>query len=207
MKKTFIGILMAAAIIFTGTKGHTQVFKIGVFDVDAMVTAMPAYAVVDSLLTVYQRDSLAAEYEIYVNEYQRLDSMLKFVDTPGVKTGAVKETKLKYDYDQKMRVYTTLVNWREIAQRKLANKKGILSQDLYRQVTTSYQKILKLKGYALVLKPGSYEYGTRIDNLFISVAKDIKLTSLPQELMVLGVDPDAPVQSQPKPNTNKPVNH
>jgi hypothetical protein len=85
-----------------------------------------------------------------------------------------------------------LVNWRDIAQQKLSNKKGVLAQGLYQQVQEAYLKVLEAKKYTLVLKPGAYEYGPRIDNLFISVAKELKLPGLPQEYLVLGADPDAP---------------
>jgi hypothetical protein len=210
MKKAHFSLLLVIAALFFGVnKSHAQ-FKIGVFDVDAMVTAMPAYATVDSLLDIYEKDTLAAEYEMFANEYNRLDSTLKYIDTPGLKTGAVKETKLKYDNDQKTQMYATLINWRQIAQRKYNNKKAYLSQALYQLVTSSYEKILKTKGYVFVAKPGSYEYGTRIDNLFISVARDLKLKSLPQELVVLGIDPETPPQGQVQPKTgaaNRPASH
>jgi hypothetical protein len=44
--------------------------------------------------------------------------------------------------------------------------------------------------------------GFPIDNLFISVAKELKLTSLPQELLQLGNDPDA---KTPAPGTKPPA--
>lgn len=186
-------MLFTAFLFFTGNPAHAQV-KVGVFDIDLMVTAMPGYATVDSLLGVYQKDSLGAEYEYYLGEYHRLDSTLHNVDTPGVKAGTVPATKMKFDNDQRQQIVGTIVNWRDIAQRKYDYKKSVLSQNLYKAVATSYQKILASKGYAIVLKPGAYEFGPRYDNIFIAVAKDLKLSGLPQELLTLGVDPDTPAQ-------------
>jgi len=213
MKKVFFSLLTMAAICFAANTAQAQV-KVGIFDLDAMVSAMPAYRVVDSLLTIYQRDSIGGEYAYYVSEYQRLDSTLKFIDTPGVKTGKITATKMELDNKQKQQLLSTLLNWRDIAQQKINYKKAILSQNLYNQVGASYEKILKAKGYNIVFKPGVVEYGPRYDNLFISVAKDLKLTELPQELLIQGVDPDAPAQGQQpapggsaKPATAKPASH
>jgi len=206
MKKTLFGVLTVAAIFLTGNNASAQI-KIGVFDIDAMVTAMPDYKLVDSFLNIFQRDTLTGEYQVYLSEYQRLDSTLKYVDTPGVKTGKVLLTKMKYDYDQKQQMVNLLVNWRDFAQRQYDIKKSQLSRVLYQQVTASYQRILKAKGYVLVLKPGSYEAGTKIDNIFISVAKDLKLTELPQQLLALGADPDAVEQPAGTNNSSKTGNH
>jgi hypothetical protein len=44
------------------------------------------------------------------------------------------------------------------------------------------------------LKPQTYEAGFPIDNIFLAVARDLKLSGLPQELLYLGDDPDAAKQ-------------
>jgi Skp family chaperone for outer membrane proteins len=190
MKKVFFTLLAIAGLFFAGDKASAQV-KVGVFDLDYMVTAMPGYRTVDSLLNIYSNDSLAAEYQVYVSEYKRLDSTIK-ADSAAGKPAAV----IKYNKDKLAEIYPYLVNWSQYAQQKLSNKKGILAQGLYQQVQAAYIKVLDAKKYNIVLKPGAYEFGPRIDNLFISVAKELKLTELPQELLVLGVDPDAPAQGQ-----------
>ena len=194
MKKVFFTLLTVAGIFFAGDKASAQM-KIGVFDMDAMVTAMPGYRVVDSLLSIYRTDSLGAEYQVYFSEYQRLDSTLK-VDSQLVKEGKKQATVLQFENQQKMQMYTYLINWNQFAQGKMDEKKAKLAQGLYQQVQQSYLKVLYAKKYTLVLKPGAYEFGPKIDNLFISVARDLKLTDLPQEYLVLGVDPDAPAQGQ-----------
>jgi hypothetical protein len=84
-----------------------------------------------------------------------------------------------------------LVYWQQIAQQKEENKRGQLAQPLYEQVAAAYKKVLDTRKYTLILKPQTYELGFPIDNLFISVAKELKLDSLPQQLLYLGDDPDA----------------
>lgn len=195
MKKVFFSLLAVSAIFFAGEKASAQQMKVGVFDIDAMVTAMPAYRDVDSMLNIYQTDSLATEYQFYFSEYKRLDSTYG-VDSGLVAQGKLKPATLDYIKTQRQQMYVYLVNWQTIGQRKLEAKKGQLAQGLYTQVETAYRKVLDAKKYFIVLKPGAYEFGPHIDNIFISVAKELKLTSLPQEFLVLGEDPDAPAQQQ-----------
>lgn len=190
-------MLVLSAVLFAGGEVKAQQFKVAVFDLDAMVTyGMPQYAEVDSLLQIYQQDSLATEYTIYQNEYQRLDSTFKADSTAG-KSKAV----LDYTDGKRREMAMNLVYWQQIAQRKVEMKRGQLAQPLYTQVVNAYKKVLETKKYNLILKPQTYELGFPIDNLFISVAKELKLTSLPQELLQVGDDPDAKAPPATKPAT------
>jgi Skp family chaperone for outer membrane proteins len=205
MKKVFFTLLTVAGMLFAGDKASAQI-KVGVFDLDEMVQVMPGYRVVDSLLRIYQADSLGAEYQIYLSEYQRLDSTLKSDSVKGTP-----KAKMDFENQQKQQAMAYLVNWQQYGNQKLEAKRGQLAQNLYQQVQASYVKILEAKKYTLILKPGAYEFGSKVDNLFISVAKDLKLTELPQELLVLGPDPDAPAQgsapaNNATPNNTKPAN-
>ncbi|QEC67977.1 OmpH family outer membrane protein [Panacibacter ginsenosidivorans] len=205
MKKVIFSMLVLSAVMFAGEDVKAQQFKVAVFDIDYMVQAMPGYAAVDSLLQIYQQDSLTTEYNIYQSEYQRLDSTFKS-DSAAGKAKAI----LDYTAGKRQEMAMNLVYWQQIAQRKSEAKRGQLAQPLYVQVANAYQKVLETKKYALILKPQTYEFGFPIDNLFISVAKELKLTSLPQELLQVGDDPDAktaPAGTKPpatgaKPKTN-----
>jgi len=192
MKKVFFTLLTIAGMLFAGDKASAQA-KFGVFDIDEMVQVMPGYSTVDSLLRLYQADSLASEQQYYYSEYQRLDSLLK-LDSAAVKAGTKQAAVLEFENKQKQQMMVYLVNWNQYSQQKLQQKQGALAQGLYEQVGTSYQKILKARGYVLILKPGAIELGSKADNIFILVAKDLKLTTLPQEILMLGPDPDAPAQ-------------
>jgi len=192
MKKVIFSMLVLSAVMFAGEDVKAQQFKVAVFDIDYMVQAMPGYASVDSLLQIYQQDSLATEYNIYQSEYQRLDSTFK-ADSAAKKSAAV----LNYTNNQRRQVGMNLVYWQQIAQQKSNAKRGQLAQPLYAQVVNAYKKVMEAKKYTIVLKPQTYEMGFPIDNMFISVAKELKLTSLPQELLYLGDDPDAPKTGAP----------
>ena len=106
MKKVFFFILVTVAVFLAGEKVHAQQMKIGVFDIDAMVTyGMPEYRNVDSLLQIYQRDSLNAEYQIYQNEYQRLDSTFK-ADSLLVAQGKKSKALLDYTEGERKKMLT-----------------------------------------------------------------------------------------------------
>jgi Skp family chaperone for outer membrane proteins len=207
MKKTFFPILIFIAFFFAGKNAGAQQLKVGVFDLDLMVQAMPGYHLVDSLLQIYESDSLGAEYQYYQNEYHRLDSTYK-ADSVLVAQGKKLKTLLDMTAADRQKIALNLVYWQQIAQNKSNNKRNQLAQPLYTVVAGAYKKILERKKYTLVLKPQTFELGFPIDNIFIAVAKELKLTSLPQDLLYIGDDPDAvkqPATKQP-PNGNKSKN-
>ena len=187
MKKVLTAVFVLTALFSVSrSTAQTATFKAAVFDIDIMVQALPEYRGIDSMTQIYERDTLGSEYQIYQSEYQRLDSTFKS-DSAAGKAKAI----LDYTAGKRQEMAMNLVYWQQIAQRKSETKRGQLAQPLYVQVANAYQKVLQTKKYDLILKPQTYEFGFHIDNLFITVAKELKLTSLPQELLQLGNDPDA----------------
>lgn len=205
MKKILFFFLLLTGFVFTGKNAEAQQLKVGVFDLDLMVQAMPGYREVDSLVTIYEKDSLNAEYQYYMNEYTRLDSTYKS-DSVLVSQGKKLKTLLDMTASDRQKIAMNLIYWQQISQNKSNNKRGQLAQPLYNVVVGAYKKILAAKKYTLVLKPNSYEMGFPIDNIFISVAKELKLTTLPQELLYAGDDPDAVKQPATKTTPTKPKN-
>jgi Skp family chaperone for outer membrane proteins len=207
MKKIVSFVFVFAALLFTSADVKSQVMKVGVFDIELMVQAMPGYHVVDSLMGVYNQDSLGALQDYYVAEYKRLDSTYK-VDSALGATGKKPKNIVDMIAADRQKAMLNVVYWQQIAQNKSDAKRSELSKNLYTAVVDAYKKVLVRKKYTLVLKPQTYEGGFKIDNIFIAVARELKLTELPQNLLFLGDDPD-PVKQQPqtqKPPANKPKN-
>jgi Skp family chaperone for outer membrane proteins len=196
MKKIMLPVLVCVLFLLAGEKSKAQALKVGVFDVDLMVQAMPGYGIVDSLVQVYDRDSLAVEYEYYQLEYQRLDSTYKS-DSALVAAGKKTKALLDFTVEQRRKMALNIVYWQQIRQNKSNAKRSQLAQPLYQVVATAYRKILAAKKYTLILKPQTYEAGFQIDNIFLSVARELKLQGLPQELLYLGDDPDAKPVAKP----------
>lgn len=204
MKKRISFVLIVAGLIFSAGTVKAQTFKVGVFDVDIMVQAMPAYGMVDSLMQIFDRDSLGALQDYNLAEYQRLDSTYK-ADSAQVAAGKKSKAILDMVAADRQKAMINVVYWQQIAQNTSNAKRSALSQNLYNLVVPAYKKVLARKKYTLVLKPQTYEGGFPIDNIFIAVARELKLTELPQNLLFLGNDPDPakPTQTQ-KPPVTKP---
>jgi hypothetical protein len=200
MRRILFLLTLCLGLVISSTNVKAQTFKAGVFDIVIMVQALPDYRNVDSLMRIYEADTLAAEYEYYQQSYQRLDSTYK-VDSALVAQG--KKPKAVFDFlvEERRKTALNIVYWQQIAQNKANAKRNQLAQPLIAIVSGAYRKVLARKKYNLILKPDTYEAGFAIDNLFLSVARELKLDQLPQELLYLGDDPDAPAPkttTQPK---------
>jgi Skp family chaperone for outer membrane proteins len=177
MKKILFSVFALIMFLFVAENAGAQTqLKIGVFDIDMMVQAMPEYKVVDSMLQIYDRDSLASEYGIYQSEFARLDSTFK-ADSAAGKAATV----LTYTSEQRKQMGMNIVYWQQIAQQKINNKRGVLAQPLYGAVANAYKKVLDARKYTLILKPNTYELGSQVENVFLYVAKELKV-QLPAEL-------------------------
>lgn len=174
MKNFFV--LLLIAVSFTVSNANAQTAKIGVFDIDVMVQAMPGYRNVDSLVRIYEQDSLTALYDMYATEYNRLDSTFK-ADSAARKPATV----LDYTKNQRTQVGINLVYWQQYSQQLSSGKRQQLAEPLYQRVVTAYSKILQTNNYLVVLKPGAYEMGSKVENVFEKVAKELKVT-LPDQL-------------------------
>ena len=201
MRKALSFFSLVVCILVT-TNVKSQTLKIGVFDIDIMVQAMPAYRAVDSLMQIYDRDTLGALREYHETEYQRLDSTYK-TDSAQVAAGKKSKAILDMVAADRQKAMINVLYFQQIAQNKSNEKRGVLSQSLYTLVVNAYKKVLARKKYTLVLKPQTYEGGFPIDNIFIAVARELKLSELAQDLLYLGNDPDPVKQQQPQ--TQKPV--
>jgi len=202
MKKILFAAFTFIFIVLFNSNANSQTFKVGVFDLDLMVQAMPAYRAVDSLMQIYDRDSVGALLEYNDAEYRRLDSVYK-ADSAAVANGL--KSKAVYDMvaQDRQKAMINVLYRQQIGDNKSNQKRSALSQNLYKQVSDAYKKVLLRKKYTLILKPNTYEAGFAIDNIFIAVARELKLNELPQELIYLGNDPDPvkPQTTQQKPPT------
>jgi len=206
MKKLLLSLSGFVVFLFAATHAKSQALKVGVFDIDVMVQAMPGYRVVDSLMEIFDRDTLGALRDYNESEYQRLDSTYK-ADSAQVATGKKSKAIVDMVAADRQKAMINVVYWQQIAQNRSNAKRSALSQDLYTTVVNAYKKVLTRKKYILVLKPQTYEGGFPIDNIFIAVARELKLTELPQNLLYLGDDPDPVKQPQTqKPPATKPKN-
>lgn len=202
MKKVLLAAACITALCFTVKNANAQTtIKVGLFDIDLMVRALPEYRNVDSLTQMYERDSLGSQYAVFQSEYHRLDSTLKADTLKGVA-----KSIMDYNNQQKQQIAYQLAYFQQIAQNASDNYRSGLASPLYQKVLAAYKKVLAVKKYNVILKPESYEIGADVENIFPLVAKEMNIT-LPPGLMI---DPNQALKDNgtgaapPKANTNKP---
>jgi Skp family chaperone for outer membrane proteins len=198
MKKILFVVLAFVGLALTSQESKAQQMKVGFFDLETMVQVMPGYRTVDSLLQIYEKDSLQAEYNFYDSEFRRLDSTYKADSTAGKPKNV-----LDMILQQRSQVAINLVYWQQISQNKIDNKRNILAGPLVQAILGAYKKVLDRGGYTLVFKPNVLELGSKADNLFVPVAKELKV-QLPDELGG-GQEEEKPATGGAKPGTNKPA--
>jgi len=176
MKKVLLGLIAIVGMTFMAISASAQTgFKIGVFDAEGMIQYLPEYRGVDSLLQIYQRDSIGGQYDIMQSEYQRLDSTYK-ADSIAKKPA----TRLQYLSDQRGQIVSNLMNWNQIAQRASQQKYLQLAQPLYQKVVKALQTVCTAQHISLVLKPDAIEpaftpSATYVTDLSMLVAKNLGL--------------------------------
>ena len=196
MKKVlFVMLAFAGSFLANDTRAQG---KVGVFDLNVMVQAMPEYRRVDSLLQMYEQDSLRADYEFAVREYNRLDSTYK-ADSAAKKATTV----LNYQKDQRSQIATTIIYWQQISQQKAEQRRQQLAAPLYEKVLGAYSKVLQANNYLVVLKPGAYEMGSKVENVFEKVFKELKLP-VPDQLKSQGPEDQQPGAGAQQPSNPAP---
>jgi Skp family chaperone for outer membrane proteins len=199
MKKVVFGLLVIAGSLLSTNSVEAQT-KIGVFDIELMVRAMPQYRGIDSVVQIYERDSLRLEYDYALSEYNRLDSTYK-KDSAAKKPASV----LNYIKDQRTQFATQIIYWQQIAQNKTEGKRQMLATPLYQRIVPAYEKVLAANNYLIVLKPEAIEFmgSSKVDNIFEKVAKELKI-QLPDELRS-SRDPEPAAPAKPTPAATKPA--
>lgn len=170
MKKVIFSLLMVTGLAFAANKATAQTapLKIGVFDIDQMVQAMPEMKDVQAKLESYQRDSLGPQRDNLELQYTRADSSYK-ADSLAKRSAAT----LEYDRKQLAGFGQTLMQWQQIVQQNSQNKYQELAAPSYKKAADAFNKAVKDNHITLVLKPDAIQYADdkQITNLFVPVAK------------------------------------
>jgi outer membrane protein len=168
MKKFLVALCL---MMFIGIAGQAQT-KSGYISVDNMVLLMPETQKIDSLLQIFERDSLNPRFTYVVSEYQRKDSMYKDPKT----AEAVKKTM---EPELQNLVYE-IQNWDAIKNQVIQNKQNTLLEPIYRKVYDAVQAVAKEKGYGWVYSQEALLVAPPGDNLLPMVAEKLKVKLPPQ---------------------------
>jgi outer membrane protein len=134
---------------------------------------MPATAKIDSLLELYQRDTIQPEYSSLVENYQFKDSVYRdsLKTSPAVRAQIAKELPgLIYQ----------IQNWSQIQQQALEAKQNALLAPIYSEVYAAIRAVAKEKGYTHVFSKEALLVAPDADDLIVAVANKLKLKLPPQ---------------------------
>lgn len=159
-------LLVACSLMLIAIASQAQ-NKSGYISVDNMVLLMPETGRIDSLLAIFEKDSLNPRFTYVVSEYQRKDSMYKLATTPG----AVKKTM---EPELQQLIYE-IQNWDAIKQQVVQNKQNSLLEPIYKRVYDAVQAVAKEKGYSYIYSQEALLVAPPGDNILPFVAEKLKV--------------------------------
>lgn len=165
MKKLKVLLLAVSLIIAGSVMSQT---KIGYIRIDDMVSLMPEIPRIDSLVKIYQSDSLGDEYRSLVEVYQFKDSLYR--DSVRTKPAVRKQLE-----DELPGLLYQLQNWQSISQQKVENKQGELLQPVYKKVYDAIKVVAKEKGYTHVFNKDVFLVAPEGDDMLAAVAAKLKV--------------------------------
>jgi outer membrane protein len=164
--KKITAIIVLAAGLFTGSL-HAQT-KTGYIKVDDMVGLMPELKKIDTLLNIFQNDSLPRTYNYLLAQYQRYDSIANdSTHSPVV----VRQDAAK----QRGGFLEELQNWQTSAQQMFEAKQSSLLQPLYAKVMNAINEVAKEKGYSYIYSREALLVAPPADDILPFVAEKLKV--------------------------------
>jgi outer membrane protein len=175
-------LLIAAVFVLSSSAVKAQ--KTGYIDVQTVIQIMPDAARIDSLMEIYQRDSIGKQFELLVKDYKYRDSILASKDTltmpPSVK--AQHQQTAQNDAYQ-------IQNWQSISQQYYQGKQNQYLEPVYRKVMAAIQTVAKEKGYTHVYDKSVFIIAPTGDDLLPAVAQKLNI-KVPAQVPI-GVNPAA----------------
>lgn len=176
MKKITAIFVLAAGLLMAGTIQAQN--KTGYISVDQIVLLMPETGKIDSLLGLFEKDSLNPQLNYIVGEYQRKDTMFKDAKTPP----SVKKT---LEAELQNLVYQ-IQNWDNIKQQVIQNKQEQLLRPIYDRAYKAIQEVAKEKGYGYVYAKESLLVAPPGDDILPFVAEKLKVKLPPANKTAAG---------------------
>lgn len=165
MKKLKVFLLAAALVV---TSSAMAQIKIGYIRIDDMVGLMPEIPGIDTLINVYQTDSLGNEYRTLIEVYQFKDSAYR--DSIGTKPAVRKQIQ-----EELPGLIYQIQNWQTIAQQKTESKQNELLAPVYKKVYDAIRAVAKEKGYTHVFTKEVFLVAPEADDMLAAVAAKLKV--------------------------------
>jgi outer membrane protein len=164
--KKITAIIVLATGLFTGSLQAQN--KTGYIKVDDMVSLMPEIKKIDTLLNIFQNDSLPRTYNYLLSQYQRYDSIANdSTRSPLV----VRQDAAK----QRTGFLEELQNWQSSAQQMFEAKQNSLLQPVYTKVINAINEVAKEKGYGYIYSREALIVAPPADDILPMVAEKLKV--------------------------------
>jgi len=165
MKKITAIIVLATGLITGSLQAQN---KTGYIKVDDMVSLMPEIKKIDTLLNIFQNDSLPRTYNYLLSQYQRYDSIANdSTRSPLV----VRQDAAK----QRTGFLEELQNWQSSAQQMFEAKQNSLLQPIYAKVINAINDVAKEKGYSYIYSREALLVAPPADDILPMVAEKLKV--------------------------------
>ena len=161
-------LAVAVGLLIAGSGVQAQT-KIGYIDAETILYLMPEVGKIDSVMQIYQRDTVGKEYMSLLQTYQYKDSI--FRDSIHPAPAAVKD-QIGKELGQ---LTQTLQNWQQIAQEAVQNKQSQLLAPVMKKIQDAIQAVAKEKGYTYIFNRESLLVGPPADNILSLVAEKLKV--------------------------------
>jgi outer membrane protein len=171
MKKGITILLMA---ILIGTGHLNAQTKIGYISIENIVSLIPETSKVDTLLSIYQTDSLNAEFNQLIASYNYNDSTLSKTDTSRIPKSTLKQMRAELE-----NIAYQVQNWKQISEQAMTAKQNELFAPIYKKAYDALKTVAKEKGYTHVFNKEAFLVAPDADDLLTAVALklNIKLTA------------------------------
>lgn len=166
----FVCVALAASILFSNTTQAQG--KMGYFDEDKLLPFMPGVKKVDTLLALFQRDTLNVQYDTTYTAYKKFDSLYR--RDSALLTGEnrkVAETTLN-------RYKAQVLYWSEYEKQRLQYKEAELMFPYKKALSDALMAVLAENGYAYAIHVSQlckYVAPPLLDNLTIRVAMKLNI--------------------------------
>ena len=171
MKKVMLGLaLIVGVCLASNEKANAQAIKIGYFDLETMISLMPGTEKIDSLMQAYVRDSINAEYDFRVTEFNYQDSVLR-ADSAKMLPKIYQERKTKLFQE-----FYLLQNWQEYSQQMYQQKQQEYVGPYAQKAVEALRKVIEEEKYTHVFKSDSFYDAPKTDDLIPKVAKKLGVT-------------------------------
>lgn len=166
----FVCVALAASILFTNTS-HAQV-KIGYFDEEKLLPFMPGVKKVDTLLALFQQDTLAVQYDTTYAAYKKFDTLYRR------DSGLLSPENKRVAEGKLSRYKAQILYWAEYEKQRLQYKEAELMFPYKKALSDALNEVLAENGYTMAIHVSQlckYVAPPLLDNLTIRVAMKLNI--------------------------------